>query len=608
MNPRIIKTKGDLAMKSLKTILVLTVAAMLLGMPALAGEKAPRLPEALVKMLPAEADMLIVVPSVDELEAAWEELRAGISRIEEDNDMPPFQELVADMHHNVYDNLDHDKPLAFALNVPNMMMGGGEMVWTGVLPWRGDLAEAQAMVEEMDPHHMQLIDGYLQVTAQAQDNPAEKPTPLVDFVQPGAVCLAMDLASIWEDYEPMMGFAMMGMTQPQYDPETGEPGDPPMTQDEAQAMADGLRQFFGSADVLALGLGLEDGAMRLVEEIHMLPGSALDPLPQPDFKQALELTRFLDDEADWAMAYAIEPGQFLELYKEMYGSLLADTYSNTGMMDQDASRKLVDTYFQAIDMYMAPTAVAIDLDAEKGRFNGTGIQINDQGHKMLEMQKSMIDLVNSSQDMLVIEPIKTIKIAGTEVHSWDYRWNEGALEQMIQSQAHQHGGAMDEDDREDMALVMQTMYGLMPRVSVAERDGMIFWSMGQDMDPMEDMLEAAKKKKGKPHQRLAKLAKQAGPHCQGVFDGDLGLAIATGLQIAREIAPEDVPALEMSPIPASYSLVIGETHVGVDFRLGFAGLLDFMAAMNEWDESNDHEHHHDHDHDHHHDHDKEHDH
>ena len=51
----------------------------------------------MVKLLPPQADILVVVPSLEGLESAWDEMRAMMARVEEDNDMPPFRELLAGM-------------------------------------------------------------------------------------------------------------------------------------------------------------------------------------------------------------------------------------------------------------------------------------------------------------------------------------------------------------------------------------------------------------------------------------------------------------------------------------------------------------------------------
>ena len=548
--------------------------------------QAPELPAALTRLLPEQADMLIAVPSIEKLEAAWDDLHDMMADLEEDTDMPTFAKLVEEMELEFYDQIRQDQPLAVALTLPNMM-AGVEMSWVAVLPWLGDGQGLGQIAEAMSPMHLQLEQGYLRMEKTGEYVPAEAPTPLVDFLQPGALTVAMDLEKVWKDYEPMMGFAMMGLTMPQTDPETGEAGDPAMTQDEAQALAEGLRTFFGSADVLALGADLSGGSARLTEELHMLPGSTLDPLPQPDFQKALDLTRYLDGDADWVMAYSVEPGQFLELYKDMYRTMLVDTYTDSGMMDEEAAGNLVDTYFQSMEMYMAPTAATVNLDLEKGRLSGAGLQVTDQGEQLMEMQLQMIELANANQRMLTIAALPIRKIAGVDVMSWEYQWHQEGLAEMIEQQvAKETDAEMDMDD-EEMSMVLKVVADLMPRVSMAHKDGLVFWALDEDLGSMEQMLMKAGSGLGRPHARLAGLAELAGDDCQGVFDGDLSQAIALGLQIAREIAPEDVPELELQAIPASYILAIGEKHVGVDFRFGLAGLMDFVATMEEMEDADD---------------------
>ena len=564
--------------RHIQLISALLAAVMLLALPVLAAEKAPKLPDEVVKLLPPQADILVVVPSLEGLESAWDEMRAMMARVEEDNDMPPFRELLAGMDVPIHEFMDWKKPVTFAVTLPNMM-AGVEMQWTGILPWRGNQEDLKALAEGLPSTQVKLERGYLVMSQNLPEDSAGDPTPLVDFLQPGAICAAMDLEKVWSDYEPMLGFAMMGMTMPQTDPETGEPGEPAMTQSEAEALAEGLRTFFGSVDVLTLGADLSQGTMRLVEELHMLPGATLDPLPQPDFQQALDLTRYLDPDADWAMAYSVDPGQFMELYEQIYGGTLADTYAETGLMDEEAAQQMVDTYFEALDMYMTPSAMTVSLDPAQRKYRATAIQRVQGGTDLFAMQKQMIEQITASQEMLSLNLLEPRTLDGVEVQSWEVALNEDALNKMM---AQEDGP--EAMDAQEMAAMLKTMAQLLPRCSMAQRDGLVFWCLDQDLAPMEQMLVKSRKGKGKVHKGLGDLAREAGDQCQGVFQGDLAKVITLGLEIAHDIVPEKVPALELSSIPVSYLLSVGETSVGVDLRFGLSGMMDFVAAMEKFDE------------------------
>jgi len=117
----------------------------------------------------------------------------------------------------------------------------------------------------------------------------------------------------------MLDFGLMAMSQPQ-PPAEGEtePGEPQMSPEQTAATGEMIRNFFNSVDVLSMGMDLKDGQIVFTEKLATLTGTPLAPLAQPDFQEALELSRYLDPDAQWAAAYALELGGIMDMYKGFY--------------------------------------------------------------------------------------------------------------------------------------------------------------------------------------------------------------------------------------------------------------------------------------------------
>jgi hypothetical protein len=551
----------------------LVLVSMAVPSLVLAGD----LPDQLTRLLPEDAEIVLVVPSVDEVERIWAEVQALAAEFDPDeaDEMPPFSEILSAIPAPYNESLDRGRPLAMAAHLPDLM-AGQEVSYSFVVPvlpgdtdWQG----LGAMLQMPTVLHQ---DGYLLLSLLPEFTPGQGPVSLMKHLPAGAVQAALDMKKIWAKYGPMVEFGLGMAAQPQQGPD-GQPADPAMTQEETQALARMVSDFFSSTEALALGIDLMDGQAHLNESLVVQAGSALAPGPQPDFNAALELTRLLPRDADWSMAYAVDLKGLVEIYKDFYTISLTRNLGMAGGDPDFPMATFLEAYFQALDLTMAPTAMTVDMDHD--RMAARSIIRTDRAQEYLALQEQILGQMGETFQFLVPERRDGLKVEGMDVIAWDFTWDSAALAQMA-------GAAeMPDEDAAEVLTAMTELYQqLLPGTRTVVKDDLIFLCMDRDENALADMIKQSKQRRGAPNPDLVRLAKRAGPRCQAVFQGDMAPLMNMIFEIAEEFGDEDLPALELDPIPASYVLSVGDNTYTVSYQVGLRGLGKFIQAMDELEE------------------------
>lgn len=567
------------------TAAILATVLLLVLTGTAAQLQAAELTDQLAHFLPEKADGLLVVPSLEELDLAWSQVRSLTADLmdEDDEPMPRLDELLASIPEPYGEALDHTRPLAAAFTVPNPMTGQ-EMGYWLVLPVLPSDADFQGLAQIMGLPTALQKKGYLLLSSQTDFVETAGPARLSGMLPDGVVQLSLDLQSLWAQFGPMLDFALAAASAPQaaLADSTGAAPQPAMTQEQTQATGQMVRDFFMSADVLAMGMDLRDDELVFTEEFSVLAGSPLDPPSQPDFDQALELTRLLPRDADLVVAYAMDLPGLMDMYKKYYIVSMAPMLEAMGQAGGASSDELLAPSLAALDNALATTALALGRQGDS--FLCQYVTRSDNIQDIIALQKQSMDLMAQSAPFIRIAPVPGLKTEGVEVLGWNYEWDPDAFAAMVEAQ-----GASGVQQSESLATVGTIFEKIMPGLRMATRDDLLFVSFGRDLAPLEAMIKESKQRRGAPHPQLAKLSQAAGKDCQAVAYGDLAAMMGLVFEIVEEVTDEELPMLDLSPLPITEVVRVGHGKYGVDYRVGLQGMVDFIKAMEAMDEDDDEE-------------------
>jgi hypothetical protein len=547
--------------------------------------QATELPDELIQLMPADPDVLVVFPSAHELDRAWADLRVLIAEMDDDQDeeLPGLKELMTREQPEMVAAIDWDKPLAMTLNLPNMMMGQ-EPVFAFIMPVGDQEMDFEALAAELKVATVKRLGDYLLFSQDPEFVMATAPSPLLDRLPRGTVAMCANLQTMWKQFSPMLDFALMAATAPKPAPEGEDsPPQPEMSPEQVAALGDMVRTVMDSADILALGADLRGHDLSFTEVFVTIPGTVLDPGPQPDMQKALELTRLMDPDADWVGAYALDVNDQIQVYKEFYLlNLQEQMMALETEMDIDLAGVMED-YFATLHQFMVPGAFAMDLQGEQ--LDMAYVMATSDGQAIIERQMESQAKYGEALPFLVTKDLPEEKIRGHKVEGWDFEWDADQLGAMMTKEL------KDQPVDEDTAEILQAVTGMyqrfMPGMRMLATDDHFFVVMGRDTAPLKDMVEKARKNKGRIHKGLQKTAQQSGAHCQAVFQGDLATVLTMVFEMVEEFSKEDLAAMKLDPMPLSYIVRIDDLAYGVDYQVDLTGLPRFVKAIQELEELED---------------------
>lgn len=559
-----------------------TMVMVLISMVFVPISMAIELPDELVRFLPGSPDVLIVVPSLNEAERAWAEAREMIMEVTDEpgEDIPSIRDILLKMNPEAPNMLMWDKPIALAISVPNIMMGG-QPQFALVAPVNHEDYDFQTLSEPFEMPVLQFDGDYALFSENPEYVQATAPSPLLDRLPEGPVAMCANMQTLWSQLSPMLDFGLMAMNAPKA-PVEGEdtPPAPEMSPEQVAAMGDMIRTAMDSADMLTLAVDIRDNYLHFTEEFVTLPGSALDPREQPDFQTALELTKLVDPKADWVGAYALDVDNLINLYKDFY---LLSLQQDLAKMNTDLDLDLVgvmEDYFKTMDQFMVPGAFAMNINGDE--LDISYVLATDDAQGIIDQQMESLEKYGELIPFLINHDIDESKINGHKVVGWDFQWDADAMRTMMSNQMGDK--AQDEDAQQVMTAVMGFYQKFMPGMRMMATDEHFFMVMGRDTDPLKDMSKLAERNKGKVQKDLAKTAKMAGRHCQAVFKGDLAPLMVLAFEMVEEFSDEDFPALDLDPMPLSYTVRVDDLAYGVDYKMGLKGLPRFIEAMESLDD------------------------
>jgi hypothetical protein len=213
-------------MKRTFQLAALAACAVVFLCASLADVQAGDLPDQLTKLLPDNAEVVLLVPSLNEAQRLWDEVRVLVTEIdpEEGEDMPPFAELLGSIPEPYGEALDWTRPLALGINVPNMM-AGQQANYSIALPVLKSDADWQGLSQMVQMPTVMEQDGYLLISSLPEYTPGQGPTDLLSNLAAGTVQAAVDMEKLWAVFGPMVDFGLAMAAQPKAGPD-GQPAEP----------------------------------------------------------------------------------------------------------------------------------------------------------------------------------------------------------------------------------------------------------------------------------------------------------------------------------------------------------------------------------------------
>lgn len=511
-------------------------------------------------LLPAESTVTVAVASLEELDAAWARLAAAL-HLEEPADL---QAMVAEHAPAFAEVLDPARAMAMAFRIHPVMLQR-EPDWTHILPVRGDVADPSALFDAGDVAGWTLRDGYLAVSSLAEPGTvAEAPAWWHDML-PGVIAAHADLATLLDENRGVveMGLAsapmMAEQARQQAEAEGAEapPADMPSAE-QMEGIANLARLIMDSLTAMDAAADVTADAVVLRTRFDVRPGSPLATGPQPDFADALDLTRRLPRHADLVAVGAFDQSRAVAELEDFTRASLRESYAEL-IRDEEALERWLDAYMELMDLANRPWAASV---------SGT-----DEGFAMRWVQRcedadaaaaAVLELMELTRDMGLasLEALPDERAAGAAVHV-------RRLAYAMPPEA--YGSGESGPSEREIAQVEAILDVFAGEIRVAVRDDLLLVSMNEDADAMAGMLRGG----GRPHDRIASLARDAGPDVRQILAGDYGpiLSLMTAV-VGLETA--------VGPVPFTAAVTAAGPRGTLDLAVGLEGLANlagFIEAM-----------------------------
>lgn len=534
---------------------------------AMAAEKFD-VPADALALLPADPAAVVAVTSVD---AMVDQYNAIMAAIDEDaisradliegieSELPRFSEFVA-----------MDRPLVFVSGIPNLM-GGGEPPLTFIVPLNPDFKDREAMLTEAGFAAHAVIGDYLAVSTVPTYAPATTPPDLAAHLAQGVITATLDLEMVVLNFRPFIEMGLAGIpTQSDANPDG-------MTAEEVESLATTLRNVLDSVTRLDLSLGRDDNLITWHTGLGVVPGSALDAGPQPDFSRALDLTKALPTDADFLQVIALDQTLIFEAFRDYY--LITMKGALSGMAEDQAARygAWVENYLSSMDLWASPMAAALRMDDDG--MAGHVIMEPDDADAGVEKLSEILNGMSELGIGYTLTQRENEKIGGVKFRAWDVDFD---LEQFETVMPQGISPAMSGTDRMQAEQMVSILRKIMPVIYLGAKDGKLFIASDADTDALERMVKAAGKR-GKPAASVAAIADKTGPACQQVITGDMLAIINWVTELMEEIDDEQRTLMEGNPIPFEATFTINNPDFGFNMGMDLEAMGNLIKAAKELD-------------------------
>ncbi len=562
---------------------VVNVVCLILLSPGTiwSADDAFRLPEDMLKLMPADPVLIIAVTSVNDLDRQWrtiEEMLADDSGDGEKTDLiAMFSEQIP--HFDEYADLD--RPLAVAMGLPNLM-GGEEPAIIFIVPIRDSFTDR----EELGNTRVDIVfeGDYLAVSSASSGAsgfaPAVETPDLALNLSPGFVTVRLDLEMILAAYGPAVEMGLATMSIGSATPDTAETGEitqnPGTAPTEAAAMGKMARSIMDSARRLDLALRLEGETLTLHSGFSVFPGSPLDPGPQPSFEDALQLTRLLPAGGNIIQTMAMDQTRQFEVFKDFYTASVAREIARMPLEQGAAYRAWFESYLASVDLFANPLAVSLKMSAEG--MSANLVMACADASANLERFAGLFEGLSAADIGIRLKKMPTGKVAGVEVRSWVVEYDAEALAGLTPEPVSPQLSGTGRLQAEQMVAFLRKVT---PNINMAVRGDYLILSADSDTANLAHMIQMAGQRRGAANPAVAAVAARTGPACQQVVVGDLMAILAWVTEWLEDLNEEEFATIEGNPIPFTGAFTIDGADYGVDWTMDMPAVRQFIKAMME---------------------------
>lgn len=572
------------------TLVAASILLLTLAGPGAAG--AGDLPPAVARLLPADAQVLLVFSSLDAADQAWNALAhpdgapaADAPSTDPDGTAPAPRprtphDLLASLAPGLEDLVDPARPLAIALSIPAPMTQGGRAPVVA-LPLRDRKLDARKVKEKAGGALVFVQDGYAAVTRDSSYTPGAAGPALAIGLPDAALAARVDLASVIAMYRPLVEMMLPILSQPGAFAagDSGQAKIPAVTPAQVQMIQGFLGGFFDSARRLDLALDSREGSSRLGLTFAVAPGSPLDPGPQPDFASALALARYLPAGFSVYQASATDASRTMAFLGPLqHESMVAQA--------QTLPAAVRDGYVQWMDDCLAltstPMPCASAMAATGGSLRSRMIVSAADPEALVARVVALYGRLDALKLGLDFNEGPAATVDGVPVRTFTMGVDAQEMARLVTKPA---DGAATSDAAADSAALIpirqmaRMMHAFCPAIHVATLPGLVVTCVDSDPAAMADLLAQVRGGGGEVPPVLQAAAAGGGPGTQLVTCGDLG-ALFRAMLVATEPALADV----RETTPVSFAMTGGLRGSEMDLAItgdprGLTGLFGTLQAF-----------------------------
>jgi|GEM_PF-3045917 len=564
----------------LKRALLAGCLALLIAGTGWSAEIAFEMPPELQELLPAEPALIVAVSSLDELDLHW---RAIADMLDEgDGDRADLATMLGEFMPQFGEFAAPDRPVVMTLGLPPMG-GGVQPPFTFIVP----LSEAvtQEMIQEIGTQGTVQVSegGYLAFSMDPDYTPAGTVPDLALGLGDGFLSAALDLEMVIAAYRPMAEMGLGAMANAPAPPDTGAAAGtaPPMDPEEVAAIQDMTRALMDSARRIDLALRIEGEELTLHTGFAAIPGSPLDPGPQPSFESALQLTRLLPGGGDILQAMALDQTRQFGVFREFYRANINKQIAGMPPEQGAAYAAWMESYLDSIDLFANPVAASIAM-------TDVGMAVNmimesDDAPGDLARFAALFNGLSAADIGIGLKKMPTGKVAGTEVQSWTIAFD---AEKLAQLSADPMNPSLSGTGRLEAEQMISFLRKVTPGINLAAKGDYLILSADPNPANLAHMIQLTSQRRGAANPRIAAAAAKAGPACQQVVTGDLMAILAWVTEWMEELDDEEYAAIEGNPIPFTAAFTIAGAAYGVDWTMDMPAVQHFVQAVQELEARN----------------------
>ncbi len=559
---------GGFTMKCIFQTTILLLALVIFATTGLAGDQTFPMPKDMTRLLPVQADGVLGISSLEELDGLWLEVMP-LEMGEEDVSLLP---VLKDLLLGFEDMIDPGKPLLLTTRILSSMDNQG-VLFTLILPMK-DEDQDLAHVEGFEKFLIVREGDYIGVSTDPDWQPAgEKPTWAKEL-KDGLLTASLDLESIVETYGCMIE---MGLGAMESQAQGGTGLDVSTSVEESLAMVRMLRALVESVAGMEIILNHDDQSIGKDFIFSTKPGSPFAPGPQPSFEESLNLTRFMPGGEELLVVAALDQSAQMDILSGYY---LATIHSEMATMDSETAERYAlwyTDYLNAMEVGFLPTALTIRFEKDNSSFQNLILS----GEVQEDWQR-LIHIIDGLHDLGIGVDLSRIdgdEIDGHEILGWAVTWQEGEIQNMFDS-----GLNIPQDDPL-LASELMGLFRFVPgNIYMSQVDDYILTCGGSSPDLMKQLVRNVAKGKGQVDPRVKKALKKGGSGMQMVTVGDLNAIGQVLLEIGEEFSEEENSEDEFSwpidhPLPFQQWMEINGADYLIHLEMEKSGIREMIQAL-----------------------------